>query len=134
MITENKQEDKQTEKIIVIGKVLENKKFEFKIDSDNPLSIIGDIKEDDRVRSYLQLIIEIYNYFENTIGSKIIINIPDLFATEIVVRWIDMWKENDFYIDLEKKIERPNRDLLLIISKLKEQSKREIHILFNYRL
>ena len=64
MITENKQEDKQTEKIIVIGKVLENKKFEFKIDSDNPLSIIGDIKEDDRVRSYLQLIIEIYNYFE----------------------------------------------------------------------
>lgn len=132
-MTEQKEADIK-EKIIVIGKVLENKKFEFKIDSDDPLSIIGDLKEDDRVRSYLQLIIEIYNYFENTTGSKIIINIPDLFTTEIVMRWIDMWKENDFYIDPEKKTERPNRDLLLIISKLKEQSKREIHILFNYRL
>ena len=39
-----------------------------------------------------------------------------------------------FIFDPEKKTERPNRDLLLIISKLKEQSKREIHILFNYRL
>ena len=96
-MTEQKEADIK-EKIIVIGKVLENKKFEFKIDSDDPLSIIGDLKEDDRVRSYLQLIIEIYNYFENTTGSKIIINIPDLFTTEIVMRWIDMWKENDFYI------------------------------------
>lgn len=119
------------EKLIVIGKVLENNTFEFKFDNT---SIVGELKEDNRVRSYLQLIIEIYKYFENTEGLKIVISIPDLFAVEIVERWINMWKENDFYIDLEKTKERPNRDLLLTISKIKDQMKREIHILFNYRL
>lgn len=124
-------EEQKEEKLIVVGKVLDNKKFEFKFDD---ISVVGDLKDDNRVRMYLQLIIEIYKYFDNTSGSKIIISIPDLFTCEIVERWINMWKENDFYIDLEKKKERPNRDLLVIISKLKDQMKREIHILFNYRL
>ena len=139
--TENKEEIEQ--KIVVIGKVLPNR-WEYKqIEvignkeiEETGIIVVGDnnVKEINRNRLYLQLIIEIFNYFANTTGYKVIISIPDLFVAECVENWISKWKENEFFIDKEKTINRPNRDLLLTISNLKDQMKREIHVLFNYRL
>ena len=84
------------------------------------------------MRLYLLLIIEIYEYFKNTNGCKIIVYIPHLFTAECVENWIKLWKKDDFYIKEDK--ERPNRDLLVKISNLKDQMKRNINILFNYKL
>lgn len=140
-------EEKVEKELIVIGKVHDNEwKFIYKNESNISTCVIGKkLDITDRNQQYLMILTEILEYFKdvntankNTINyDKLSIHIPNLFMAECVENWIELWKENNFYIDKEKTKERPNRTLLIQISDLKEYLKNtncKVNVIFNYRL
>lgn len=127
--------------LIVIGKIIDNcYNFSYNNELNEPVSIISPILKSDVSdvdTQYIKLVIEILTFFKNeNIYDKIIIHIPHLFVAECLENWIEKWKKNDFYIEEKsnesvQKVERPNRDLLLQVSKLKDT---KFKIVYNYRI